>query len=375
MHTRSGKIILAALLACMVYNIFSDDVCAVSGGEVEISAASAVVMFENGSCVFEQNANERRPIASTTKLMTAITAIELSEPDEPIEIAPVCCGIEGSSMYLTPGQILTADELIAGLLLASGNDAAEALAVGLCGSEEAFVARMNENAKGWGLVDTSFANPHGLDAEGHFSTARDLARLMLLCMRSERFARLCAMSALSVGDKYYVNHNKLLGRCEGCLGGKTGYTGAAGRCLVSCCERDGTRFACVTLNDPDDWNDHMRLYELAFENWSNRLVVGREERYEIPVSGGGESAAEAAPERELRVFAARGEELEAVREIPRFTFAPVRAGECAGRIVVLRGGEPAGEVRLLYCRDVPRRGEETEQTWKRDCRKSYPLRE
>ena len=352
MRKTGAKIILAALLAGMVYNIFSDGVPAAAEDEPSISAQSAVVMFEDGSCVYEKNADERRLVASTSKLMTALVAIELSESDEIIEVAPQCCGIEGSSMYLSPGEKLRADELISGLLLCSGNDAAAALAVGLCGSEEAFVAKMNEKASALGLENTSFANPHGLDAEGHYATARDLARLMFACMRSERFARLCAQKSCVVGDRYYVNHNKLLDRCEGCLGGKTGYTHAAGRCLVSCCERSGTRFVCVTLCDPDDWNDHVRLYDTAFANWSNRLAVSTEERYEIPVTGGAEGFAAAAPERELRLFMPRGEELVYVREMPRFTYAPVIAGQCAGRIVVLRGGEAAGEIRLVYIENV-----------------------
>lgn len=343
----------------MVYNICSDGACALAGFDAEISAESAVVMYEDGSCVFEKNADEPRLIASTTKLMTALVAIGMSEPDQPVEVAPECCGIEGSSMYLTPGQILTADELIAGLLLCSGNDAAEALAIGLCGSEAAFVSKMNEKAAALGLRDTVYANPHGLDAEENHSTARDLAKLMLCCMDNERFARLCAQPSLCVGDQYYVNHNKLLRRCEGCLGGKTGYTRAAGRCLVSCCERDHTRFVCVTLDAPDDWNDHVRLYEAAFAQWSNTLAVSMEERYRIPVAGGTEDHAEAAPEKEIRIFLPRGESPEYVRELPRFAYAPVREGDCAGRIVVLRGGEAFAETRLIYVRGVARRGEET----------------
>ena len=352
------KIILAALLAGMVYNIFSDSIPAAASFDPPIGAKSAVVMFEDGSCVYEKNADERRLVASTSKLMTALVAIESSEPDDLIEVAPQCCGIEGSSMYLRPGERLRADELISGLLLSSGNDAAEALAVGLCGSEEAFVRKMNEKAAALGLADTSYANPHGLDDERHYSTARDLARLMLACMRSERFARLCAQRSCRVDDRNYVNHNKLLERCPGCIGGKTDYTRAAGRCLVSCCERDGTRFVCVTLSDPEDWDDHMRLYDAAFSAWSNRLAVDPDERYEIPVTGGAASSASAAPERELRLFLPREEELSYVCETPRFAYAPLYAGQCAGRIVVLRGGEAVGEVRLVYTEDVPRRGEE-----------------
>ena len=160
------------------------------------------------------------------------------------------------------------------------------------------------------------------------------------------------------GDRYYVNHNKLLDRCEGCIGGKTGYTRSAGRCLVSCCERGGTRFVCVTLCDPDDWNDHVGLYDAAFAKWSKRLAVSTEERYEIPVAGGAKDCAAASPERELRIFMPRDEELVFVRETPRFTYAPVIAGQCAGRIVVLRGGEAAGEIRLVYTENVKSRFEE-----------------
>ena len=343
----------------MVYNIFSVNTVARAEFVPEISAASAVVLYADGSCVLEKNADERRLIASTTKLMTALVAIEQSEPDALIEVAPQSCGIEGSSMYLTPGQVLSVEELLSGLLLCSGNDAAEALAIGLCGSEAAFVKKMNEKASALAMKDTSFANPHGLDADGHYSTARDLGRLMLACMENERFAHLIALPSCRVGDNYYVNHNKLLGLYEGCIGGKTGYTRAAGRCLVSCCEREGTRFVCVTLSAPDDWNDHMRLYDAAFAAYANVLAVSEEERYEIPVAGGTEDCAVAAPEREIRVFLPRGEELAYVRELPRFAYAPVREGECAGRIVVLHDGESVGETRLIYCRGVGRRGEET----------------
>ena len=338
----------------MVYNIFSDSVPVCAEPALSVSAQSAVVMYADGSCVYEKNADERRLVASTSKLMTALIAIELSEPEELIEVQPQCCGVEGSSMYLEPGQRLQADELLSGLLLSSGNDAAEALAFGLCGSEEAFVEKMNEKAAALGLENSSFANPHGLDAEGHYSTARDLAKLMLACMQNERFCRLCAQRSRTVGDISYVNHNKLLERCPGCLGGKTGYTRAAGRCLVSCCEREGTRFVCVTLSDPDDWNDHVRLYEAAFAKWSNRLAVSTEEQFEIPVTGGERGSARAAPERELRLFLPRSEELEYVRETPRFAFAPLYAGQCAGRIVVLRGGEAVGEVWLVYTETVNR---------------------
>lgn len=353
---QKGKIIVAAILGVMVYNIILGGVRAWAEPYEEISAKSAVVMYADGSCVFEKNADERMLIASTTKLMTALVAIENCPLDKQIEVGAQCCGIEGSSMYLRPGQKLSAEELIDGLLLSSGNDAAEALAVGICGDEQSFVALMNEKAAELGLNDTSFANPHGLDAEGHYSSARDLARLMISCMENAELARIIAMRSCTVDGNNYVNHNKLLNSCPGCIGGKTGYTRAAGRCLVSCCERDGTRFVCVTLSDPDDWNDHVRLYEAAFAAWSNRLVVSTGDTRKIPVVGGEESSALAVPEREVRIFMPNDETPEIICEMPRFAYAPVLSGECAGRLVILRGGEAAAEVRLIYGESVQRAG-------------------
>lgn len=355
MPNRLRKIILAVIALGMVYSIWSASAATAAYDAAEIHAASAAVLYADGRCAYEKNADEPRLIASTTKLMTALVAIELSEPDTRIAVPADCCGIEGSSMYLQPGEEYSADELLTGLLLASGNDAAAALAEGLCGSEEAFVARMNAKAAELGLTHSSFVNPHGLDAEGHVSTARDLAILMLRCMENERFARLIAQRGCSIHDQYYVNHNKLMDRLDGCLGGKTGYTRAAGRCLVSCCERDGLRFVCVTLSDPDDWNDHMRLYEQVFSSWERRTVVSADERFGIPLAQGERSTAFAAPERDVTLVLPKDEEPELVRELPQFSFAPVRRGECAGRIVVLLDGEAVDEVRLLYRQDVEKR--------------------
>ena len=351
------KIILAANLVTMVYNICLASAPASADFESEISAASAIVLSDDGQSLFEKNADERRLIASTTKLMTALVAIENSSGEQIIEIDPVCCGIEGTSMYLLPGDHYTVDELLCGLLLSSGNDAAEALAVGLCGSEDAFVAKMNDKARALGLENTSYRNPHGLDAEGHCSTARDLARLMLACMQNERFAALCGKREACIHEANYVNHNKLLSTLPGCLAGKTGYTRAAGRCLVSCCERDGLRLVCVTLSDPDDWNDHSRLYEQAFAAWERRVAVSTSERYEIALVAGLQRCAVAAPERELSLVLRRCEELRYVRELPLFAYAPVRAGEYAGRIVVIRGDETIDEIPLIYCLSVEKESE------------------
>ena len=129
---------------------------------------------------------------------------------------------------------------------------------------EGFAGLMNRKAAQLGMTGSSFANPHGLDAQGHYSTAMDMAKLMCYCMDNEIFRQLCGVKSCTIHGQTLVNHNRLLDSCQGCVGGKTGYTLSAGRCLVSCCERKGLRLVCVTLSAPDDWNDHMALYEWAY---------------------------------------------------------------------------------------------------------------
>ena len=162
------------------------------------------------------------------------------------------------------------ETMLYGLLLASGNDAALAIAEHCCGSVEAFVGRMNEKAAALGLADTSFANPNGLDAQGHYSTARDMAVLTAHAMEHPTFARIASTSSAVVGGRTLTNHNKLLTSVDGCIGGKTGYTSKAGRTLVSCAERGGVRLVAVTLHDGDDWRDHAALYEYGFSQAAQR---------------------------------------------------------------------------------------------------------
>ncbi len=249
-------------------------------------------------------------------------------------------------MYLMEGERYTVEELLQGLLLASGNDAALVLAAYVAGDERAFVERMNEKARQLGLENTHFANPHGLDAEDHYSTAADLARLMAYCMNNACFARLVRMKGCTVRGLTYINHNKLLTRCAGCIGGKTGYTSLAGRCLVSCCERDGTSLICVTLNAPQDWEDHQRLYDWAFAGYSER-DLGPGLRFCLPVVSGASERVYVSAE-PLRVLLKKGQKARLQLELPRFVFAPVMAGGVAGKIRAVSEGRVLGEARLLY---------------------------
>lgn len=230
---------------------------------VQLSAAAAILMdADSGEILFEKDAGRCMRIASTTKIMTALVALERAKLTDTITVTASHM-VEGSSMYLKPGETVTVEELLYGLMLCSGNDAALALA-DCCGGLDAFVQAMNEKAAALGMKDTSFANPNGLDDENHYSTARDMAVLAVYAAEDPTFRRICSTKTATVGGRSMTNHNKLLRQIEGCIGMKTGYTKAAGRTLVSCAERQGRRLVAVTLCDGNDWADHKTLYEMGF---------------------------------------------------------------------------------------------------------------
>lgn len=316
----------------------------------EISARCAVLMGPEGQILFEKNAREPCLIASTTKLMTALVVLEHAELRDRVTVPAACCSVEGSSMYLRPGESYTVEELLQGLLLASGNDAASALACFCAGDETRFVSWMNEKAAELGLRNSHFANPHGLDAPEHYGSAADLGLLMAACLEKPALAQILGMQTAVVREESYVNHNKLLWRCPGCLGGKTGYTQAAGRCLVSCCEREGTRLYCVTLSAPEDWDDQMALYDWGFSRYLTKNVTARLE-YVLPVCGGGEReiSLRADP---LNLFLPRDAALKLRVELPRFVLPPLREGESCGRVTVLWNGEVLGSAALRFSRDL-----------------------
>ena len=218
-----------------------------------ISARRAIVTDAlSGAALYEKDADAQSRIASTTKILTALVVAERCDPDEIVVIPPAAAGIKGSSMDLRAGERLTVRELLYGLLLVSGNDAAAALAIHCAGSEAAFAALMNEKARELGAADSRFVNPHGLDAEGHFSTARDLTKIAAAAMDNPLLREITSTKRAQIGDRTLVNHNKLLWRGQDVVGVKTGYTRAAGRILVSAAERDGRRLIAVTIDDPDD---------------------------------------------------------------------------------------------------------------------------
>lgn len=239
---------------------------------LEVSATAAVLMdADMGQVLYEKNGDRQMLIASTTKIMTALVVLEHAAPDDVITVTPNHMA-EGSSMYLRAGETVRVEELLYGLLLCSGNDAALALTE-CAGGLTPFVALMNEKAAALGMAHTSFANPNGLDADGHYSTARDMAVLAAAAVENPTFRRICSSRSVTIGQRTMENHNRLLRQMEGCIGLKTGYTRAAGRTLVSCTERDGCRLVAVTLQDGNDWADHAALYDYGFRLTAPRRGV------------------------------------------------------------------------------------------------------
>ena len=321
--------------------------------ELAVSAKATILMHaDSGRVLYEKSADEHMLIASTTKIMTAIVVLEHCELDDLVEVDSRSAGIEGSSMYLKAGESYTVEDLLYGLLLVSGNDAASALALHVADSMEEFAELMNAKAAELGMTESSFKNAHGLDEEGHYSTARDMAKLAAYCMGNEDFARIAGTVSHTVGEQTLVNHNRLLREYDGCLGLKTGYTMAAGRTLVTCAERDGARYVCVTLNDPDDWDDHKALYDWAFANYSFAEVIPAGLSYEVPLISGAEMTAPAETEGAAYALIQNGESYDMELELPAFAFAPISEGERAGRAVACSDGQEIASVRIVYSEDV-----------------------
>lgn len=327
------------------------------GTAPKVSAAGAVLMDAGtGRVLYEKDSHTRRLIASTTKLMTALVALESGHGlEETVTVAPEWVGVEGSSIYLRSGEKITLEALLYGLLLRSGNDAALTIAGHCGGTVEHFVGQMNERARALGMRDTSFANPNGLDAEGHYSSAYDMALLARTCLENEELARIAATRSVTLGTRTFTNHNKLLWRYEGCIGLKTGYTKEAGRTLVSAARRDGLTLICVTLNAPSDWADHAALFDWGFVNYEGRSLSRAGERMgQLPVSGGLTPVCPVEAAADLTAALAPGERLETVYELDGATLkAPVSAGTRVGETVYYVNSKELARVPLTAGKTIP----------------------
>lgn len=321
------------------------------------SARAAVVTDTlTGRVLFDYNGDERLAQASTTKIMTALLALEEPEIDTYFTVDAAAIRVEGSSMGLQEGDQVSLRQLCYGMILPSGNDAANATAVRLAGSVPAFAEMMNERAFQLGLEDTRYVTPSGLDAPGHYSSARDLASLARYAMGDPIFREICSQESAKTKfgnppfERWLKNYNKLLGFYEPCIGVKTGFTDDAGRVLVSAAARDGVELVCVTMNDADDWADHQRLYEQFFNELTPTDIGGLIGSVEVPVAGGTAPCAAARTVGETRIPLRAGEEerLEVLFNLPPFEYAPVKAGDFAGTASLVLDGETVYTLPLAY---------------------------
>ena len=319
-----------------------------------VSARRAYVMDAlSGRVLFEKNADERSLIASTTKIMTALVVCEQSNVLDRMRIPKEAVGIEGSSMYLKEGEVLTLQELLYGLMLSSGNDAAVALAIYCGGTVEGFAELMNDKARVLGLYGTHFVNPHGLDAPGHYATARDLAVLAAYAMENPVFRQTVSTRNVKVGERHLTNHNKLLWRVEGADGVKTGFTKAAGRILVSSAARQDRRIIAVTIDDGNDWVDHAALLEDGFSRYQLHILVTAGEKLgELSVEGGAVGRVEVLAAESFDYAMAPGETAQTAIPGTGFVYAPAVEGADSGFAYVLINGKAVGKVRTVYGQTV-----------------------
>ncbi len=318
---------------------------------VGTSASSAVLVeAESGRVLYEQNSHEPRLIASITKLMTALVALESGcGLQETFVVPQEAVGVEGSSIYLRPGEETTLEALLYGLMLKSGNDAALAIAIRCGGSVEQFVAAMNQKAQELGMKDTHFANPNGLNAEDHYSSAYDMALLARACLKNETLSKIVSTKSITIGQRSLTNHNKLLWRYEGCIGMKTGYTEKAGRTLVSAAERDGMTLIAVTLNDPDDWKDHTALLDWGFSHYTLVHAVQQGAKVgKLPVSGSLLSFVDAVASQSYSYPVGSEDQMSlSLKWTAQELTAPVKQGERLGSLTIFCNGEAAAEIPLV----------------------------
>lgn len=355
------KKILCGLL-CLV-------LCLPAAGAISAKAA-IVIDADTGEVLLEQNADACLPMASTTKIMTALVALGEGDLDREYTVRKEYTQVEGSSMYLQEGETLTLRDTLYGLMLESGNDAAVAIA-GECGGLEAFVQKMNDKAAALGLVNTHFDNPNGLPSETHYTTARELAIITAEALRDPVFRQIVSTESYTLGQRTFANHNRLLSMYDGAIGVKTGYTKAAGRCLVSAAEKNGRTVIVVTLNDPDDWNDHMALLDQGFAQYEEvTLHEAGEQIMQQQVFGGNTDTVPLIARNTVTAMLLPGERerIQTVRYGDRICYAPVVQSASAGRIEYRLDGMVLADDALVHGGAVllpPEEKSITERLWDR----------
>lgn len=362
---KKNKIIRAAAAALSVFALSSALPCgaeeSIKAGPPSVSAASAVLIeAQSGDVIFEKNANQKLPMASTTKIMTALVAIE-SEGDlnREVKIAPGAAGVEGSSIYLKAGECITMENLLYALLLESANDAAAAIAYEVAGGIEPFAELMNETADRIGLKDTHFMNPHGLDNEQHYTTARDLAAIASTALNNSKLREIVSTYKRAIplgsgdGTRVLINHNKMLRLYDGAIGVKTGFTKKSGRCLVSAAERDGVKLIAVTLNASDDWNDHKKMLDYGFTKYTLTTLAEPGELFTHVNCIGGESSTVKCSNRDaLAMPLPTGVKVTSRIEADRYFPAPIMSGDALATAIFSVNGQDIASIPLYAEEDV-----------------------
>lgn len=315
-----------------------------------VSAKHAVLMdADTGTVLYEKDADTEALIASTTKIMTGLIICENCDLRETVAVPKEAVGIEGSSMYLKAGERLSVTDLLYGMLLQSGNDAAVALAVHCSGSVERFAALMNEKAQQLRLTKTHFSNPNGLDDDGNYSTARDLAALTAAALKNPDFAKAVSTKSYRVGERCLTNHNKLLWRYEGAIGVKTGFTKKAGRILVSAARKNGRTLICVTLGAPDDWNDHAKLLDYGFSQYVPTVIAEEGKPLcTVPVAAQSAQQAPLISKKTVTFPLLPGERITCAFRQRELILAPFLKGDTAGTAILYLGEKEISAVPVLW---------------------------
>ena len=320
--------------------------------EIPVSAGEAVAEVSSGRILFEKDGQRSLPMASTTKILTATIIIEDCDLDQTVTVPEQAAGVEGSSVYLVAGEKMTVRDLLYGLMLRSGNDCAETLALYHSGSIAAFADCMNARARSIGAVNSHFINPHGLPADGHRTTANDLATIAAYALRSEEFRKIVSTCSWSVEDggcgyrRVWQNKNKMLYQFEGADGVKTGYTVEAGRCLVTSATRGGMQLVCVVLNSPSMYERSAALLENAFGKYSMRMLFDADSyERELPTDIAGKTCRVRCehsfcyPMRDDENFYLR-------EELPESICLPVESGDEVGDLKIYIGNQ------LIFCQKI-----------------------
>ncbi len=332
---------------------------------LDVSGRSAILIdAKSGKVIFAKDSERSLPMASTTKIMTAIVAIE-KVPDITIKIKvpDAAIGVEGSSIYLCKDEVLSLEDLLYALLLSSANDAATAIAIYVGGSVEGFAELMNDKARELELIHSHFQNPHGLDNSEHYTTAADLAKLTAYALKNETFKKIVSTKKKTIpfcgkeGQRLLINHNRLLSGLDGAIGVKTGFTKKSGRCLVSAVERNGTTLIAVTLNAPNDWNDHKLMHEYGFDSYET--VELEEFSIRLPVISGVKTHVRCGVSEKIFSFIKKDHgEISCVVELYHFAYAPVKKGEKLGTIFYTCDGESIGEADIIFLETVEKANQE-----------------